>query len=184
MKTPSIQKATLLNELERKVEGHLQEAVRFQNMIDSDLLKPAASGGWSIAQCMDHLNSYGHYYLPQIRKGLDKQKGKPSSEIFTSSWFGNYFTRMMDPKTGTKKYKALKNYIPGVNLNAHAVIAEFIEQQETFLSYLNEAQHVDLNRVKIPLSIFKWITFKLGDAFQFLISHNERHVLQALRNLN
>jgi hypothetical protein len=180
----SIQKTLLLTQLETKVEAHLHEAIAiFQNLSDTTLLAPSIGGGWSVAQCLDHLNSYGRYYLPQIEKKMGA-KLDVNAESFTSTWLGNYFTRIMDPQTGKKKFKAFKNHRPAKELDAHKVVAEFIEQQETMLRYLVHARHCDLNNVRVPLSIFKLITFKLGDAFQFIIAHNERHVLQAKRNLD
>ncbi len=68
----------------------------------------------------------------------------------------------MEPSTGTKKVKAFKDYIPPAQLNAHAVVAEFIAQQETLLAYLKQARATDLNAVKIPVSIAKWIRLRLG----------------------
>jgi hypothetical protein len=179
-----VNKEQLLNSLEEKVERHLQDAVyRFQNMHDHKLLQPAPDGGWSIAQCLDHLNSYGHFYLPHIQAGLAKPQSKPASDTFTSSWLGSYFTRMMDPVTGKKKFKAFKGHIPPPDLDAHAVVAEFIQQQEALLGYLRQARDKDLKAIKIPLSLTKWVQLRLGDVFQFLIAHNERHLVQAKRNL-
>lgn len=174
-------KTQLLNFLESRVEAHLQTAVTiFQNLTEDKLLQAAPNGGWSIAQCLEHLNTYGHYYLPEIKKGLAKPVTK-HSETFTSSWLGNYFTQIMEPTTptGKKKMKAFKKYIPPQALVAHAVIAEFIQQQETLLVYLKQAQSADLNAVKIPISLTNWIKLKLGDTLQFLIAHNERHLVQA-----
>lgn len=180
----ALDKATLLESLEQQVEQHMEEAIStYQNMSDTLLLKPATDGGWSIAQCLDHLNGYGHYYLPQIRQGMEKQTEKPVSNTFKSSWLGNYFTRAMDPATGKKKIKAFKNHIPDRTLDAHAVVAEFIQQQEELLHYLRQARSKDLNSIKIPISISRWIRLKLGDVFQFLIAHNERHMQQAKRVL-
>jgi hypothetical protein len=179
-----VNKHQLLDSLERKVEQHLQEAVKgFQNLSEQALNQSATNGGWSIAQCLEHLNSYGRYYLPHIGKELDQQPAKSARESFTSTWFGNYFTRMMDPETGKRKFSAFKGHIPARNLDAHAVVAEFIHQQETLLAYLNWSRQVDLDAIKIPISIAKWLKLKLGDVLQFLIAHNERHVLQAKMNL-
>ena len=179
-----VNKDHFLNTLENKVENHLQEAIRiFQNTSEEILLRPAANGGWSIAQCLDHLNSYGQYYLPYIQSGLNKNIGQPQPNTFQSTWLGNYFTRLMDPETGKKKHKAAKKHKPTPNLDAHAVVAAFIQQQETLLTYLKRAYQTDLNKNKIPVSIFKWIKLNLGDVLQFLIAHNERHLLQAKRNL-
>ncbi len=180
----AINKIQLLDFLENRVEGHIQEAVKtFQNEPVDVLLKPAANGGWSIAQCLDHLNGYGKFYLPHIQTGLNQASQYSNSNIFKGSWIGSYFTRMMEPTTGTKKYKAFKNHIPSPDLDAHAVVAEFIHQQEELLYYLKQARQVNLDKIKIPLSITKWVKLKLGDVFQFLIAHNERHLQQAKRNL-
>ncbi|PLK45696.1 DinB family protein [Emticicia sp. TH156] len=179
-----VDKIQWLEKLENEVENHLQAAINtFQNLNEDILLKPPYNGGWSIAQCFEHLNSYGLYYLPQIEKGIRENQEKPFDGTFKSSWLGRYFTRMMRP-SNTKKYKALKGHIPPPDLNAHAVMAEFINQQEALLRYLKEAGKVDLNAIRIPISIGKFIKLKLGDVFQFIIAHNERHIQQAGRVLD
>lgn len=180
-----VSKDQLLDLLEEQVEQHLRQCVeQFQNLSEDILLAPAVNGGWSIAQCLEHLNSYGKYYLPKIQEGLTKSQSKPNVETFRSTWLGRYFTRMMDSQTGTKKYKAFKGHIPDQNLDAHAVVAEFIQQQEVLLSYIRQARHVDLNCIRVPISILQWIRLKLGDVLQFLIAHNERHIVQAQRNIS
>ena len=180
----AVDKNQLVDTLENKVESHLQQAIQvFQNLGPAHLLQPALNGGWSIAQCLEHLNSYGHFYLPRIQSGLAQTKGKPAAPTFQSTWLGSYFTRSMDPVTGKKKYKALKGHIPVPDLDAAAVVAEFIQQQEVLLACLAQSRQADLNAIKIPLSISRWIKLRLGDVLQFLIAHNERHLLQAKRNL-
>ncbi|MGK7392562.1 MAG: DinB family protein [Candidatus Cyclobacteriaceae bacterium M2_1C_046] len=170
----------LINTLEERVEKHLQVAIeKYQNLEEDTLLKSASDGGWSMAQCLDHLNGYGDFYLPEIKKGLAK-KFQPK-EYFKSSWLGSYFTRMMEPETGKKKMRAFKNHVPSTELNPHTVVAEFIRQQEELLNLLSKARNADLNKIKIPISISKLVKLKLGDVFQFLIAHNERHIQQAER---
>jgi len=180
----TLPKEQLLNRLENLVDGHLQQAIQhFQNMTTHNLLQPAANGGWSIAQCLDHLNSYGHYYLPKIQQGITKNVHLKPKDTFTSSRLGAYFIKMMDPETSKKKYKAFKGHIPAPDLDAYAVVAEFIQQQENLLIYLKEARSADLNAIRIPISIARFITLKLGDVFQFIIAHDERHIRQAMRNV-
>lgn len=179
----SVHKEELLQKLEDQVETHIAETISlFQNRDEAFLNKPAANGGWSIAQCLDHLNSYGYYYLPRIQGKLDLAPNVAKSD-FTSTWFGAYFTRMMDPKTGKKKFKAFKGHIPNADLNAAAVIAEFIRQQELLLHLLRIARQKDLDQIKISISILPLLRLKVGDVFQFLIAHNERHMQQAKRHV-
>lgn len=179
MKTGSV--ASLISACENEVEASIQFTVSvLQNLSEDVLLKPSLTGGWSIAQCMEHLNSYGRFYLPRIRQGIENSK-QPGM-LFISTWLGNYFTKMMDPTSG-KKYKAFKNHVPKVDLNAHAVISEFIKQEETLLQLLALSRNCDLNLIKIPLSITPFIKLRLGDVYGFMIAHTNRHMEQAKRNL-
>ena len=174
----------LIEKLENRIEFHLKESIElFQNLHESVLLHPASNGGWSIAQCLEHLNSYGHYYLPAIKNGLSTQQSNHPNLVFKSSMLGAYFTQLMEPKEKMMKMKATKNHSPATDLDAYAVVAEFIAQQEELLSLLKQSIEVDMNAIRIPISIAKFIRLRLGDVFQFLIAHNHRHILQAKRNL-
>jgi hypothetical protein len=177
-----INQKQLLETLETRVKSHLTQAIhQFQNLTEKELLQAATDGGWSIAQCLEHLNSYGDYYLPLIEKNLKGADNQSENGSFKSSWLGNYFIRMMEPTTGKKKFKAFKGHIPVPELDAYAVIAEFIRQQEQLLYLLKKAEKVHLNSIRIPISITRFIKLKLGDVFQFIIAHDERHIQQAMR---
>jgi len=170
----------LLDTIEGQVEIHLKESINiFQNLNAEVLLRPAENGGWSIAQCLWHLNSYGDYYLPQIKSGL--AKSIPANPNFKSTWLGQYFTNIMKPGAKMKKYKTFKDHVPPVEIDAHKIVAEFINQQEQLICYLKQARQSDLNKIRIPISILKWVKLKLGDVIQFLVAHNERHMQQAKR---
>ncbi len=176
----AIDAQALLNDLEQQVEKQLAEVVRtYQNMSSEILLRKPADGGWSVAECLWHLNSYGVHYLPRIAKGLAATTA--SSSHFRSSWLGAWFTRLMKPGPKMTKLRAFKNHIPSGIQDPHAVVAEFIRQQEELLGLLRRAQHADLNAVRVDLSIATWFTMKLGDVFQFLVAHQERHLVQARR---
>ena len=175
-------KQVLLHRLYKRAEDHLNEAVqRFQNMEEQSLLAPSATGGWSIAQCLQHLNVYGDFYLPAIEKTI-AGNADGEKQRFTSSWLGHYFTKMMEPGTGKKKIKAFKKYAPPPQLNAYAVVAAFIQQQEKMLLLLQKAAAADLD-ARMSISLTPFIRLKLGDVFQFIIAHDERHIQQAKRNL-
>lgn len=178
-----VDKALYLARLEQQVEGHLQEAVQhFQNLDEAKLNRPSPTGGWSITQCLAHLNSYSHYYLPRLQQGLDQQRGKPVTNTFVSSWLGAYLTKLMDPGTGRTKFKAIKRHRPPDGLSAYAVVAQFIDQQEELLRLLQAAKALNINAVSIPLSIAGWVRLPLGDILQFMVVHAERHLQQANRN--
>lgn len=183
MNTP-INNQQLTDELEKRVEAQLREAIRtFQNLEEHVLLNPSATGGWSIAQCLEHLNTYGRYYLPYLEKSLQQAPDCTSSIAFKSGLLGNYFTNLMEPVAGMKTMQAAKLHIPGTVTDAHAVVAEFIQQLEILLAYIRRARQKNLNKSTIPVSIFKWVKLNPGDVLRFLVAHNERHIQQAKRSL-
>jgi len=174
----------LLQQLEQQVEQHLQHAIsRFQNLDAQMLNRPSSTGGWSVAQCLWHLNSYGNFYHPHVAKALVKAKSRPVDGLYRESWLGGKFARMMDPTTGKGKMKAFKSHVPPQMLDGQAIVAEFIRQQDTLLVHVRAARGRDLRSVSIPVSIMPWLKLPLGDVLRFLIAHDRRHVEQALRNL-
>lgn len=135
---------------------------------------------WSILECIEHLNLYGAYYLPQIEKGIRSSK-TTSNPRFKSGILGAYFSKSMLPK---EKLNAMKTFKDKNPLNASLdkdVLDIFIAQQMQTLNLLNASRKIDLNQVKIPTSISKLIKIKLGDTFQFIINHILRHLKQVER---
>lgn len=181
------QSAQLLESLHLQTESFLQKAISEWQMLPPEILSAQpAPGQWSAAQCLEHLNIYGRYYLPAIEKAIreKKRKGSRPADLFRSGWLGDYFAKLMRPLPGgglKSKMKAPKNAVPSTQPDARAMLAEFIDQQEKLQQLLTAAAAVDINRIRIPISIAPWLRLKLGDTFLFLTAHNERHLLQAER---
>ena len=132
---------------------------------------------WSILECLEHLNLYGNFYLPQIESNIKNSTSKTEIE-FNSGILGNYFAKSMLPKEKLNKMKTFKDKNP---LNANLdklVIDKFINQQIKLLDLLNQSRNVSLNKVKIQTSISSLVKLKLGDTFQFFINHIIRHLKQ------
>ncbi len=172
--------------LTETVEAHLVRATEvYQNLSDAQLNTTPANGGWSVAQCLEHLNSYGHFYLPAVERALHSVKipARTSKGTYRSGWFGHYFINMMKPEN-TKKFKAFKGHIPAQELDGGAVVAEFIEQQEQWLSLMNIITNVSQLNTRVPISISPLVRLKLGDVLGFMTAHNARHIHQADRVLS
>jgi AraC-like DNA-binding protein len=182
---PTYQSYQLLNQLQEQTEQFLTQAIsEWQMTKASTLLRRPGENQWSAAQCLEHLNSYGRYYLPQIEAAIEsaKRSGLEATEEFKTAFLGNYFTQMMLPKEGNqKKMNSPKDHQPVADLDADKVVREFIDQQETLISLLEKARKINLNKARVPISIARFIKLKLGDVFMFVIAHNHRHVLQAER---
>lgn len=175
----------LIDSLANETELILQKAIaEWQFIQHSRFARKPSSDGWSANECLQHLNSYGRYYLPAISKALEQLPDASTAITFTPGWLGNYFTRLMQQgQTGklSRKMKSPKDHSPQSILESHLVISEFIDQAEKLLQLLTLARKKDLNKRKVGISIAPWINLKVGDVFMFLIAHIQRHVLQAER---
>jgi uncharacterized damage-inducible protein DinB len=169
-----------IEKLELELEAQLQEALKvFQNLPEDTLIKSAANGGWSIAECFEHLNTYAEFYQPRIRKALAGNKPINFQVSFNHSWIGQYFITMMDASKSKKKYKAIKKHRPMAIKNPHEVLAKFIQHLEDLVELLKAAHSKELQKIKISTSLSSFIKMNAGDTLQFLLTHNRRHINQA-----
>lgn len=149
------------------------------------LLKQPSAGKWSVAQVIEHLNSYGRYYLPKIKETM-KRETDTSSPNFTPGWLGDYFTKSMLPKQDGRivnKMQAPKNHRPSPDIDSKKAIDEFLEQEYLLLQLLDQAGCRDIEKIRISISISRFIRIKPGDALRFLIAHHQRHFVQIQNTL-
>lgn len=173
----AIEKNAFITDLYQRTEAILNLAIgQYQNLDEKALNFAVDEQSWNIAQCLAHLNTYGRYYLPKMGTILDKPN-EVSTAAYAPGWLGNYFVGMMDVAKQQKKYKAAKQHQPQVK-DIYAEVTEFIDQQETFLKYIKAFERVDVNSIKIPMSISKWVKLRVGDVLAFMVMHNERHIHQ------
>jgi hypothetical protein len=132
---------------------------------------------WNILECVQHLNLYSAWYLPVVRQKLDKAPAIGMTR-FKEGWLGRYFAQSMLPKVKGGKMKTFKDKNPLGQILDKTVFDTFAQYQRAWLELLSEAEHKDLNRIKIPTSISSLITMNLGDTFHFIFNHMERHALQ------
>ncbi len=175
-----IQTEALIVDLTNRTQQLIREAESFKEKPDEQLNYKQHAESWSILECLEHLNLYGRFYIPEIRKRIREGKGK-AEPVFKSGWLGNYFANSMLPKAKLNKMKTFKNMNPLNSQLDKRVIDEFISQQKELLTLLEESRKVSLNKTRTAISISKLIKLKLGDTFRFVIYHNQRHMVQAQR---
>jgi len=173
----------LISALSETVKQHIRFAESLMTKSDSELNYRTNPESWSALECLQHLNLYGDFYLPEIEKRINASNTSPEP-VFKSGVLGNYFANSMLPKEKLNKMKTFKNMNPIGSSLDKMVIQNFIQQQNKMLALLERAKKVSLNRVKTSISISNLIKLKLGDTFRFNINHNIRHVKQIERILN
>ncbi|MFK7000795.1 DinB family protein [Flavobacterium oreochromis] len=175
MKTTTI---NLINELKEQVQDHINYVLILKRQELYFLQHRNSKTSWNILECLEHLNLYEDYYLPEIERIISKSTSKPKIN-YTSGWLGNYFANSMLVAKGISKIKTFKDKNPlGISLDI-STIDRFLEHQNQLLHLLERAKEVNLERERIKISIVPWLTIQLGDIFRFIVNHDERHIAQA-----
>jgi len=169
----------LLNELAEITRSNISAAQYFKTKSIEELNLRHSNESWSILECLEHLNRYGIFYIPEIRKSMQSNIDKRPRQKFRSGLLGNYFANSMKIKEGSGKMKAFRSMDPIHSVLSRQVLDLFIEQQNELLDLLEKARNCDLNKIKTGISITKLIRIRLGDTFRFVIYHNQRHIKQA-----
>lgn len=178
--------AQLLEHLQVQFEQILSIRNEISSLEPSLLVVKPSAESWSANECLKHLNYYGDFYLPQLNMKVAQLpvEADASDKPFRSGWLGNKFTQMMLPGENGKPTKTMKSptdKLPIDNLNASETIKIFDDQLENLRAILQKSSGKRLEKIRIPISISRFITLKAGDVLQFYLAHQLRHLLQAKR---
>jgi hypothetical protein len=171
---------TFIEQLETDTRQVMVTLKHLRQQDPDSLLQQPSPGKWSVAQVIEHLNTYGRYYLPKLREALCHTT-YTANAYFLPGILGAYFTKSMKPKpdgTIANKMKAFKDHSPGPDVDSKAVLDEFEQQEILLLQLLNKARSADMGKIRIPVSIAPFVKLKMGDVFAFLIAHHQRHFVQ------
>ncbi len=174
----------LLDELSSLSVELSKKVAKLQLLPIEQLNKRSTNDSWSALECIEHLNLYYAFYLPEISKRISENKAINATIAFRSGWLGNYFANAMKVKEGKiKKMKTFQDKNPIGSKLGYNTIEQFLTYQIELIELLNQARTINLNKVRTSITISKLIKLKLGDTFRFLIYHNERHIIQALNTI-
>lgn len=172
----------LVGELLAITESATAAAKTFRQLNETQLNLKEAPEKWSILECLEHLNLYGDFYLPEIQKAVLGTKRTSTSHIFRSGLIGNYFANLMKVRNGKiVKMKTFADKNPVGSQLTLLTIDRFLKQQEMLKSLLEQARTAELTHTKVPISLTKLIKLRLGDTLRFFVYHIERHIAQAAK---
>src|SRR6266498_4103579 len=154
-----IKSEELINQLQADVKQIIAAAGHLQTADPVKLNYNAEEDTWSVAQILEHLNAYNRHYLPLIEKSMI-HISKDTGAWFIPGFWGNYFTKMMMPKNVYEiknKMKTSKIFIPDKGANVETVFREFFQHQNKLLQLLDVARRRNLDTIRIPIIISKFV---------------------------
>lgn len=168
----------LIDELIQSTRRNLDAVEGFSKEPYEKLNQRGSEKHWSAFECIEHLNRYSDFYLPEIARRIENAN-TPADKIFVSGLLGNYFAESMRPRKNLRKIRTFKDKDPiGSDLDK-SVLIKFVQNQRDLLDLLTKAREISLRRTRTSVSIATWIKLRLGDTLRVVVYHNERHLMQA-----
>lgn len=171
--------ARMISEAEKTVEDSEKTFGRLN--AEQINWKPNAKA-WSVGQCFEHLIVTNNLYFPNIQNVLDgKHRNNFFSKIpFSTDLVAVLMKNALNPKQ-KRKMKTFKIFEPAASNIPETIIKDFHENQRKMISMIEAAKDFDTNKIKIAEPLSPLLNLRLGDAFEILLMHEQRHFLQAER---
>jgi hypothetical protein len=156
-------------------------AAEFAPLTAAQLNQRPAPASWSALECLEHLNRYSRYYNAALATAYQRPDAGPTS-VVGYSWLGRYSIALLQP-TNPKKQTTLRRMNPLGSRLGPEVITEFDQHQARLAELLALAGPTNLNRRAVPVEFFRLLKLRLGEALEFVVVHQQRHLQQAQRAL-
>jgi DinB superfamily len=177
----------LMQDLQDRLDAVLLNIALFENVTFDALCFKNTPNSWSIAECIAHLNNYGIYYLPLIKKGMQAHNIWPTNDtIYKGSLIGNWAAKSMQQnnKGLIRKMKSPYNMRPTETKITPDILIVFKNQIQEFKNIFASIDAYNINKKNIPISLMPIIKINMGDALRFCVYHIQRHITQANKVLN
>jgi hypothetical protein len=141
-------------------------------------------GGWSAAQCLEHLNETARVYLPVFADAIEEARagGLVASRDEGRTLMGRVIVWAQEPPVRFR-VRTFAEIQPPRELDPVRVLDDFEALHEELIVRINESGTLDRRRIRIRSVLDSRLTLSLGDWFAFMAAHGRRHLWQAERAL-
>lgn len=139
---------------------------------------------WSPAQILDHIISINESYFQVIDRLLSGNAKTPwvSKLSFYVNYMGKTIRNAVDPGQ-PKKTRTFSIWEPAPERHALSIVEEFTGHQDLLKQKIEQCKLLlDKNPV-ISSPVNRWIVYRLDTAFNIIVAHEKRHLLQCERLL-
>lgn len=158
----------------------------FGDLSDDKLNTRPADGGWSIAECLEHLILSNKLYFADFDRVTDGSRKNTLFERYSpfSSIWGNFLVKAL--RNDKQKTKTIAAAIPSNTTDKviREPVARFVAAQNELIAHANAMNAVDWQKTKLTSPFLSIATYSLFDAFRIIIEHEKRHIRQAQRVLS
>lgn len=139
---------------------------------------------WSIAEQIAHLIKVNSSYFPILEKMISGKHDTPliGRIGFLNRKLGKVILDSVNPKGG-KKYKTMSIWQPDQSQYSLDVLSEFKEMQSDTIKWIERTDELLMKSKTITSPANKNIAYPILTAWDIIVSHEERHLGQAIELL-
>lgn len=154
-----------------------------QGLDEATWARRPASGGWSIAECVTHLNITSERYIPLLDDAMReaRAKGLEGQGPFPRGFVGWALLRHLEPPYRIVRTKTTAPFQP-VRVSTMAETLEHFDYlQQELQARIDRSAGLALDRIRIASPFNENVKYNLYVAFAVLPTHQRRHLWQAER---
>ena len=139
-------------------------------------------GGWSVAECVAHLNLTSHAYVGPLRQALARGRtaGGAAPARYRRDLLGWLVWRAVRPETRVK-VKTPAAFVPTATAPRAELLAEFDRLQDEMVELTRQGDGLALGKLKIVSPFGPGFKYSVYSALTILPTHQHRHLQQAER---
>ena len=172
-----------LNSFVKQLKNLQQDALHLLDGINGEQWGWTVSAReWSIAQCMDHINTVNALVAPRLAKAVQHglAEGIFAPGPFRYPLFDRLFVFALEPRAPLKQ-RAPAIYQPASLPGLAESRQRFLEMQERLIADARSSAGLDLVRIKIASPVSVRLRFSLGTWLAAIAAHEDNHLRQAKR---
>jgi hypothetical protein len=144
-----------------------------------------AGGGWSVAECFDHLAITNQIYMSVMRPAADeaRRKARLRRGPALPGFFGGWFVRSLEPPPKMKS-KSPAVIRPRAEVKLSAAAADFFASHAEAKKFFEDNADLDLAAIRFANPFIKGLHFSLATGLHAIPAHERRHLYQARQILS
>jgi hypothetical protein len=147
---------------------------------DAEWTRRPEGGGWSVGECVAHLNLTSEASLPRLREAVEslRAEGRTSPARHRHSLLG-WLIWKSQAEGGGMKSKTGAGFVPRGDALAAETVGRFEALQAELLELLRAADGLALGSRKIVSPFNARVRYNVYSALAILVVHQHRHLTQA-----
>jgi hypothetical protein len=144
-----------------------------------------AVGGWSVAECFDHLAITNQMYMRVLRPAADeaRRKARVRRRPALPGFFGAWFVRSLEPPPKMKS-KSPVSIRPRADVKLSDAAADFLASHAQARKFLADTADLDLAAIGFRNPFIKGLRFSIATGLHAIPAHERRHLYQARQILS